>query len=364
MRACNTQACTITGTVYYDPYNFCSTNEPQNIGGELTTELRGTAYSDTVDGVGDFSIEAPAGSYNYLDLGGIPAGYNCSTGCLQGCPTATSVISPSISNNFFFSDNNEAWWQVVGAGVYAGSEAGGVTIGSELPYSTSRLIIPGTNDLAAIVRASGQVNTGQGEISDENWSVVSPYKGRRMDYRFFANRMGVNPGTVTDFTSGTLNFLEISGDTQDFYYAYDDGDNEVTLIAPWTITSGESYVIFVNSDLRINRNITVEPGGFLFFGVNGSVTVSPSVTTMQGMYVMNDDFTTESLSPADDTQLVVEGMIVTWSDVSLGRSLGGLTNGLFPAEQFVYRTDLLINMPDKLKSFIFNWQEVPAGTFD
>jgi len=279
-----------------------------------------------------------------------------------------SVVLPSVGNNFFLTgltnNNSGSWWQAVGAGVYAGSSAGGVTIDSDLPLATTKMVIPGTNDLAAIVRASGNVSTGQGDISDENWSVVSPYKGKVMYYRFFASKMGVTPGTTNDFASGMIEETEIFGLGQDFYYVEDTVDDEVSLGDVWTVGSGESYVIFVDGDLRINKNVVVDSGGFLAFIVNGGVTVSTNVTSMQGIYVMDDSFVTETLDPANDSQLVVEGMVVAWSGVSLNRYLGGVVNSTTPAEQFVYRADLLTNMPSEMKSFALNWQEVVPGTFD
>jgi hypothetical protein len=363
-RACNTTACVVTGTVYYDPNNTCSTSTPQNVGGRLTATMRGTAYSSSVSSGGTYSIAAPGTTYARLDLGGLPAGYACSTGCLQGCPTATSVVSPSTGNNFFLTDNADAWWQTVGAGVYAGGLAGGVTVESDLPSSSTRLVIPGTNDLAAVVRASGTVGVGAGEISDNNWSVISPYNGKTLDYRYFASRMGVTPGTTSDFSSGTIGESEIAGLGQEFYYTEDAGDGEVSLGSAWSVGSGESYVIFVDGDLLINQDITVDSGGFLAFIVNGGVTVEASVTSIQGIYLMDEIFSTQTLDPVDDAQLVTEGMVVAWGGVSLNRYLGGLTNRTVPAEQFVYRPDLLVNMPAKLKSFALTWQEVVPGTFD
>jgi hypothetical protein len=85
---------------------------------------------------------------------------------------------------------------------------------------------------------------------------------------------------------------------------------------------------------------------------------------MQGIYLMDEIFSTQTLDPVDDAQLVTEGMVVAWGGVSLNRYLGGLTNRTVPAEQFVYRPDLLVNMPAKLKSFALTWQEVVPGTFD
>lgn len=77
---------------------------------------------------------------------------------------------------------------------------------------------------------------------------------------------------------------------------------------------------------------------------------------------MNGNFVTEA-SGGDDVQLDVAGSVVAWGGVSLGRDLGS-TNASEPAEQFTYRPDLLVNMPDAMKVFALRWQEVVPGTFD
>ncbi|EKD79912.1 MAG: hypothetical protein ACD_40C00263G0001 [uncultured bacterium] len=79
--------------------------------------------------------------------------------------------------------------------------------------------------------------------------------------------------------------------------------------------------------------------------------------SVQGLYVMNNNFVTE----VSATQLVVQGSVVTWGGVSLNRDLG-LGNSV-PAEQFVYRPDLLINMPKKMKTFGMEWSEVVPGSY-
>lgn len=80
---------------------------------------------------------------------------------------------------------------------------------------------------------------------------------------------------------------------------------------------------------------------------------------MQGLYVMDNDFVTED----DNTQLDVQGSVVAWGTFSVNRDLGN-ANVTIPAEKFTYRPDLLTNMPDKMKVFALQWQEVVAGTFE
>jgi hypothetical protein len=272
-------------------------------------------------------------------------------------------VVPSSTNYFYVNDIllGDAWWQAVGAGVYAGSTGGGNTIVSELPRADERLIIPGTADLAAIVRASGSVGVGLGQISDTRWSALSGYQGQTMDYRFFASKMGVTGGSADNFTGDELT-KPTSG--EEFYLSVPSGGT-ATLDNSWSVSDSESYVVFVNGNLRITNNVTVgDNGGFLAFIVNGGISVAPTVTNMQGIYVMDESFTTESAGAGSDIPLVTEGMIVTWQGVSLNRDLGGETNYNTPAEQFGYRPDLLVNMPEEMKSFALRWQEVAPGTVD
>ncbi|MFH2019399.1 MAG: fibronectin type III domain-containing protein [bacterium] len=349
---------TISGSVYLDNNNVCSTSNKWNLGG-LSVRLRGTATT-SVDGGGDYAIDALAGTYNYLDLLGLPADYICSTGCLQGCPTKTSVSVPSSNNNYYVTMKREAWWQGEGAGVYAGSTGGGTTIQSTLPKSTTKLILPGANGVAAILRASGVVDTGAGEISSGNLSAQTQYRGRRTNYEFFAAKMGVTLSQANDFASDTIS-KPANNPSKDFRYQKP-GSGTVQLASAWNVLNGESYVVFIDGNLSINQNVTVAPGGFLIFIVSGSVTVSANVSSMQGLYVMNGSFVTQKVGSGDDSQLTIQGSIVTWTGVSLGRDLG-VGNVGSPAEKFVYRADLVANMPDKMKGFLYNWQEVAPGTY-
>lgn len=350
----------VSGTVYSDPEGTCSTSTPQNVGGALGIAWGST--TGTMNANGTFSINTGATSgTNNLVLSNLPAGYICSPGC-GNCPTRTGVASPSTGNNFFLTTSRSAWWQVEGAGIYAGQTGSGVTVRSQLPSSTTRLIIPGTNDLAALVKAStGAPNIGAGsQISTTQWQAVSRYQGKKMDYSFFAANLGLTSSTADNFGSGS------GADTiskpayapaQDFWYQ----NGNATVNSAWNVGASEKYIIFVNGDLTVNANVTVASGGFLAFIVNGGVTVGTGVTSLQGLYILDNNFTTNSVASGDDVQLTVQGSVITWSGVSLGRDLGS-TNINTPAEKFTYRPDLIVNMPDKMKIFALRWQEVAPGT--
>jgi len=346
----------VIGNVYFDAKNTCSTKKPWTTGG-LTASLRGTSYRGSVGTGGAYAlIGVPSGKYGYLDLKGIPAGYVCSTACGAGCPTKTSVTSPSTGNNFFLTTKREAWWQAFGSSLYAGG-----SVRSEIPSAGSNLIEPGVGGaIGALLRSSGSVDTGTGEVSDPGYSTISTYRGKTMNYDFFAPQMGVTRSTENDWGTNLLS-KPANDPEKDFYYI-DPTSSEATVSVPWTVTSGESYVVFVNGNLRIASNVTVEPGGFLAFIANGRITVSPAVTQVQGLYVADESLVTESNGVAD-VQLGFEGSMVAWGGVALGRDLSA-SNIDDPAETFTYRPDLLVNMPEKMKVFALRWQEVVPGTFD
>lgn len=181
-----------------------------------------------------------------------------------------------------------------------------------------------------------------------------------MNYDYFAAQMGVAKNQANDWLGGTLD-KPTYDPAKDFWYSPATSD----IANPWTVGATEKYVVFVNGDLNIKNNITVANGGFLAFIVKGNIVVDPGVTAVQGIYVANGNFTTlsiYSLGVTNDAPLAVQGSVVVWGNMDLRRNLGGAGN-IDPGEQFGYRPDLLTSMPDKLKTFAMQWQEVPAGTF-
>lgn len=348
----------ITGTIYLDTNNTCSTSVPWTTGG-VSVSIDGGA-GNAVNGSGVYTGTATVGVSHSVAVS-IPNGYVCSTGA--GCNTCViSAVSPASNQNFFLSNVREAWWQAEGAGVYVGGLGGGVTVRSEMPSASYRLILAGgAGSVGALLRGDGSTDLGSGSVSDDLWTATSKYKGKKMDYAYFAAQMGVLPTQANDWGADTMNK---PGTTKDFHYI-DPQSGTATVSSPWVVASGEKYVVFVNGDLRVSANTTVDDGGFLSFVVSGDIVVDPAVTSMQGMYIATGNFETESVDATGsiaDVQLSVEGNVISWGTFSLGRSLvGGNINT--PAEKFTYRPDLLTNMPDKMKTFAMNWQEVAPGTF-
>ena len=335
----------VAGHVYNDVNNTCSTSTGFD---GITVKLDGSPY--TTAGGGAFSFFTPTSGLHSLAVT-LPSDYVCSGCNALSCSTKDVTVPPdSLSNNFFLTPALSAWWQAEGAGVYAGSTGGGVTIKSEVPPG-NYLLIPGSagSSVGALMRASGNYEKGDGVLSTPAWNAITKYGGEKMNYDFFAKQMGVIAGQSPSWGS-TLNQGNC---TAGAVFCY----GPAATMTAWNVTNGQKYVILVNGDLRISANVGVDLGGFLAVIVKGSVTIDPSVGSVQGLYVMNNNFVTE----VSATQLVVQGSVVTWGGVSLNRDLG-LGNSV-PAEQFVYRPDLLINMPKKMKTFGMEWSEVVPGSY-
>lgn len=345
----------LSGRVYLDASNNCSPSNPWSLGG-LTVSVQNTAYSGSVGSDGRFAFYGGLNTPVNLVLSGFSGSYVPSTaaGCNSGT-TLTSVPNPNTSSPayFYLTQLREAWWQTVGGSIYANG-----SVRSEIPSSSEDLITAGTGGaLGALMRSTGTVDTGAGAVSTEGYSALMRYRGKTMNYDYFAAHMGVTPNTSNDWGADTMN-KPANNPNKTFYYL-DPTGSEASVSTPWTVADGESYVVFVDGDLRIASSVTVEPGGFVAFIVNGDMRVSPAVADIQGLFVVDGATITET-NGGNDVPAGFEGSVVSWGGVSLGRDLGAGNN--LPAESFTYRPDLLVNMPDAMKVFALKWEEVVPGT--
>lgn len=350
----------ITGTIYIDNDGTCSQTTPGNLGGTLVLQWGSDLVAVNPDGT--YTLIASGTGANTLLLAGLPAGYTCSPACGNGS-CSISGVDPAVNgtgNTFYVTPSRGAWFQLEGAGAYAGSLLGGVTVRSLVPPSREFIIPGGVGAVASLMRASGDydVESIGGGLSSTDWNAVTRYRGKTLDYAFFAAREGVALSQTNDWISDNMD--QPADDGRDFWFI--DPSGTAVISEDWSVTGGDSLVVFVDGDLRIENDVTVDTSSFLAFVVRGDVDVDPSVTSMQGMYVLDGTFTTESATPANDVQLVTGGSVVAWTGVQLSRDLGNGNIGS-PAEKFVYRPDLLVNMPLKMKTYAMEWTEVVPGTF-
>ena len=269
-------------------------------------------------------------------------------------PRATSSLIRSFTIAPAFS--GVAWWQVEGAGIYAG-----LSVRSEVP-SGNYLIIPGSlGSVGALMREAGTIDTGSGGLSTSAFSAMTKYQGKKMNFAYFGARLGFVEGDASDWSASNEITLVGYPTGQDYGYMKP-VSGSATISSPMSVGPNKKYVIMVDGDLTISENITVTNGGYLMFIVKGNINIAPNVATLQGVYVTDGVFTTESVTTGNDGRLIVTGNVVAWSSVDLQRDLGSSGNSV-PAEQFVYSRELILAMPDKIKAFVMEWQEVVPGSF-
>lgn len=283
-----------------------------------------------------------------------------------------------------------SWWQVRGGLVGANSDSG-VAIKSKVPVQTCAP--PGCDpslmaaDWSGISDSVGYVLTLGGALKVNGGVTSGPTnifsigtgQSRFYEYYEFFYRLadfGLTPSD--DFFSDYFNAAKptyVSNKTA--YYRHGD----LTIGQPWSVQSGENYLIFVNGDLFLtdgngssDQLLDVEPGGFLGFVVKNNLYVEESLgnndlndvtANVEGVFIINGSINilSRGLENGGDDRFVGEGTFVGWQGVNLNRDFDdGLgraeENQDKPTELFVYRPDFMVNLPDLLRKSPQIWQQV------
>ncbi len=142
----------------------------------------------------------------------------------------------------------------------------------------------------------------------------------------------------------------------------------------------KKVVIFIEGDLKIDKPIKVEKDSFLAFIVKGSITIDPKIgidptltnscstadmADVQGIYIAENIIFPNSPAVAGTYQTLVcdkkfigAGSFIASEQIELKRTFKGCGandtpypnfNATHPTETFIYRPDLLLNMPEWMK---------------
>ncbi len=385
----------ITGNVYRDnggPYGATCTTlgplEPYTDGGTVT--LEGSGLSANVAADGTFSLSGPASGNSRVNFNPVDPNEQCVCPNNGQCQHV-SLSSPYSPIRFFVRpfDVRDAWWQVEGGHIMAED-----TVASQIPVEPCEFDtscdpyltlpgVPGNGETAGIVVVAdtnpAAVDTSDASGSQSNQvaqagnAVVrgSEIAGTRENYDYFYRSfsIGINPAQDTSIeplanapkpTAAPLNGR-----------AYVANGNVTINNATWNVGAGENIVVFVDGDLNIRNDIQVAEGGFLGFMVSGDITIDQNVCqpnhlskepVVEGIYLADGVFTVES-RPNGDCKFVGGGVFVGWSGVDLQRDFRNAGNqetwnGQAPTELFIYRPDLVFNMPDRMSRPLYQWQEV------
>lgn len=61
--------------------------------------------------------------------------------------------------------------------------------------------------------AKGGSDLGMGTVSDPGWTAKTTYKGKKIDYSYFAAGMGVVSGQANDWPTNNLSYKPTGGRT-------------------------------------------------------------------------------------------------------------------------------------------------------
>jgi hypothetical protein len=230
--------------------------------------------------------------------------------------------------------NPGGWWQAKDGDITA--ENGSIT--SAVPSATY-FNTDGTGGFPGVpTYYNGSLSYGSGLLSTKQWGANTlTTQSRRFDYSYFNNLI------PSDFVSPTTY----------------DGYVWTKIPGPYTHT-GSAYgnaknVLFVNGDLNITGNITLDDGvGFFAVFVSGNITVDPSVTNLEGIYLTDGTFSTG----AGTSALNVRGSVASYTGFTAANLQRDLSNNTLPAEVFTFAPDQIALFPEKLGFRRTRWTEV------
>ncbi|PJC31748.1 hypothetical protein CO050_02345 [Candidatus Roizmanbacteria bacterium CG_4_9_14_0_2_um_filter_38_17] len=126
------------------------------------------------------------------------------------------------------------------------------------------------------------------------------------------------------------------------------------------VASGKKAVIYVEGNINITENITVNNNGFLMLIATGNINIDKDVTEIQGLYYAGGTFSTGNNLSGYESQLELEGIFIA-EKFSLERNLdpaSAVNNSNAPAEKFYYKPSLLFSAPEFLQVRYTLWEEV------
>lgn len=236
--------------------------------------------------------------------------------------------SPKAKVDLSYIRNQEAWFQVSGAGVKAANELGS-GVPATMTENLRALSIAGTNSDNGLVSFStysningNNVDTDYGRPNDW-WLNQNTNDGTVYNYQYFYNNFYIKNGVGT-----TINGLT------------------------WTPSEG---IYFVNGDLTISNNVSIASDKYLMIIVSGKIGIESTVSRLDGIYIADGGI--ESLDPSDN-QLVINGMLYSRGKIRLARSFND--KGLNNSEAGIlikYNPSLIFNIPGKLVRVLSGWRE-------
>lgn len=384
---------TVSGNVFVDT-NKNRLKDPgeQNYTGNITiSSLGSVAYQ----GNGNFKVDSlPEGSYT-ISYTSLPTGYQMSypvngpppgfditvgTSCSVGSSNSAACIGQGDIKDLNFGITNLIpWIQSVGLDLRMDNGFNSYIPASALQPYASILGSGGTPGIIFSGDNSYDFGLGQASPNPYDWIVggfIYPeiFVPKQLDviqtsYAYqiaTADKNGLTPTDIAVYCSfGIENCILSPTLSHGLYIANGNLTLSKSGNSGYVFGVNQNYVILVNGDLTINRDLTVPNGSTVTFSVSGNIYIDKSVTNIGGYYSTDGNFIAQGINNCavgSDVQLKVEGSVV----VNAGLGSGGFqnqrdlcaNNTTTPAVQFIERPDFIINSPQLIHFGSPIWKEV------
>lgn len=400
----------ITGTIRegsalkYGPNSWCADASKPPIATQGTLALSGSPTSTyNLSGATTYSFDIladPVGSTRELRLSGLTSSgllCSCQSGCTYTIPTDTPG---TYSYDFFVSKfTSLSWWQVAGGHVFSNTGLASnipatcsspdcspfLVLKERFPYSISAAE---QKILSAGIPIGPDNATGTGNKTERsnqhtNAKLNPPQPSPKEDYNYFAQKVAL-PNIPAQTGATVREVSQLGATTKDgVLIAHFTGELVIDPTSPWVITGGnptvaKKYLIFADSVVikdtaSLKKLITIEEGGFFMLLSKGNITIDSTVgdtplnktINLEGVYLADGALTIESdnNNTTQDLQFIGAGSFISWTNVTLKRQFadsgsGALQNNTSPAEFFIFRPDLIKNVPTVLKDTKTIWREI------
>jgi hypothetical protein len=334
----------------------------------LTSQITDTATARSIVSRVTYSAEAdPDGSATLLSSGGD----NDNTPPYEVQVTGTSLGRVRVDSRVRGAANSvlcrssayvtvvrqAPWWQVRDSDVQTNA-----SIGSLVPLG-EYFGLPGNGTWPGIPIYGQGASFGDGAASSTQWTANSISSTQRVyNYEYITSQIpaSIESLIVPVTIQGDLIGATPDEDGYEWYKLTGNGSINMDINTPLSVGARKVVLIVENADLNINADISVGSGLFLAI-VQNDINVSPSVTSIEGLYVSDGSFSTGTLGldineQGQDDQLFVRGSIASYTGINLQRDLPDNSAG--PAELFEYAPDQILLFPSSIGVRKLNWKEV------
>jgi len=244
--------------------------------------------------------------------------------------------NPNARIAYKFIEDQEAWYQVEGAGVKSG---GGLQYG-----------VPVTAPGAIKFLTLGNSTVYNGLVSATSINNINGNNDK--------NDLG-GPGLPEPYKNWYLEQNTNDGDIYNYNYFYNNFYVKAGLGETRTSWGGwvADQIYFVNGDLNIDVDSpAVNPNTqTMMIIVSGNITIQPGVTNLDGIYIADRSITVIGDNSAP---LTINGMLYAGGSVGLYRSFSDKTaNNTAPAVKVNYSPGLIFNLPPEIMRVLSGWKE-------